>query len=84
MRILTTRRFERDFRKLPREVKRRLDEAIRVLAENPYVGKRLRGELLGRRSLRVGNYRVVYLVDEERQAVVLLSVKYRRAAYGSW
>jgi len=47
MRILTTRRFERDFRKLPREVKRRLDEAIRVLAENPYVGKRLRVSYLG-------------------------------------
>ena len=81
MRIIVTGRFERDFRKLPKEVKRRIDEAIRLLAEKPYMGKALRGSLAGRRSLRVGDYRVIYRIDEERKAVILLCVGHRQAIY---
>lgn len=81
MRIQATRRFERDFRRLPRQAKRRIDEAIRLLAENPYLGKVLRGELVGYRSLRVGDYRVIYRINEAREVVLLLSVRHRRAAY---
>jgi len=83
MRILTTRRFERDFRRLPKNVRRRVDEAIRSLAENPYMGRALRGRLMGFRSLRIGDYRVIYRVDEKRRAVILFCVGHRRAIYRS-
>jgi len=51
MKIVVTRRFEREFRRLPKEVKVRLDDAIRPLAENPHLGKPLGGALAGLRSL---------------------------------
>jgi len=81
MRIVVTRRFEREFRKLPNEVRTRLDKLIRSLAENPYLGKPLRGALAGLRSLRAGDYRIIYRVDEEEKMAILLCVGHRRRVY---
>jgi len=53
--IKVTKRFEKDFRRLTKEVKVRIDFAIRRLQENPYMGKFLHGDLKGKRSLRIGN-----------------------------
>jgi len=59
-----------------------LDSAIRKLETNPYLGKPLRGELVGKRSLRVGDYRVIYAVDEDKKVVILFTVGHRKAVYG--
>jgi len=59
-----------------------LDSAIRKLETNPYLGKPLRGELMGKRSLRVGDYRVIYAVDEDKKVVILFTVGHRKAVYG--
>ncbi|HDJ66112.1 MAG TPA: type II toxin-antitoxin system RelE/ParE family toxin [Nitrososphaeria archaeon] len=80
-RILVTRRFERDFRKLDREIKRRVDSIIRRLETNPFLGKPLRGELKGKRSLRMGDYRLIYVIDEKNRIIILLTIRPRKAAY---
>lgn len=59
-----------------------MDSAIRKLETNPYLGKPLRGELMGKRSLRVGDYRVIYAVDEDKKVVILFTVGHRKAVYG--
>jgi len=53
--IRATKRFERDFRRLTKEMKVRIDSAIRGLQENPYLGKFLHGDLKGKRSLRISD-----------------------------
>jgi mRNA interferase RelE/StbE len=58
-----------------------LDSVIRKLAESPKMGKPLRGELSGKWSLRVGNYRVIYTIDEKEKAVILYSVGHRKKIY---
>jgi mRNA interferase RelE/StbE len=68
--LKATSRFEKDFRKLNNQLKRRLDSAIRRLEVNPYAGKPLRGRLSGKWSLRVGDYRIIYTIDEEKKAVI--------------
>lgn len=42
------------------ELKRRIRAGLDRLLEDPGVGKALRGELAGLRSLRVGRIRIVY------------------------
>ncbi|MCD6242232.1 type II toxin-antitoxin system RelE/ParE family toxin [Candidatus Bathyarchaeota archaeon] len=80
--LKVTKRFEKDFRKFEIKLRRRLDSAIRKLETNPYLGKPLRGELMGKRSLRVGDYRVIYAVDEDKKVVILFTVGHRKAVYG--
>lgn len=52
------------------------------LAANPHrVGKRLRPPLDDRFSARRGEYRVLYLIDDESGTVSVLTVERRRDAY---
>lgn len=81
-RLETTRRFEKDFRRLPSDLKRRVDASVRGLEAQPLAGKRLRGEFEGSYSLRVGDYRVIYTVESAERRVVLLAVAHRRTVYG--
>ena len=78
-RIVQTLRFERNFRKLSSESRRRVAEKILLLEIDPAAGKPLHGELKGLSSLRVGSYRVVYEIQDQR--IILHMVGHRRAAY---
>ncbi len=51
------------------------------MKSDPYLGKPLRGELSGKWSLRVGDYRVIYKIDEQEKILTLLNVGHRKAVY---
>ncbi|ARJ04780.1 toxin RelE [Cnuibacter physcomitrellae] len=54
------------------------------LAENPRrVGKRLREPLAPMYSARRGEYRVIYLIDDDRVVVQIVTVSHRRDVYRS-
>nr|MDO8133854.1 type II toxin-antitoxin system RelE/ParE family toxin [Candidatus Njordarchaeum guaymaensis] len=76
-----TPRFERRFKSLDGQVQRRVFREIKILQENPHAGKMLRGSWTKVYSLRVGDYRVLYLIAEDK--VVLLSVGHRKRVYQS-
>lgn len=53
-----------------------------ALIENPRrVGRALRNELVGVRSARRGTYRVLYRIDDDAHAVIVLRVEHRGSAY---
>ena len=62
-------------------MRRRADSIIRRLEAEPFIGKPLRGELKGKRSLRIGNYRIIYVIDEKNRIITLLTIRPRRTAY---
>lgn len=73
---------EKVIRKLPRNLRARIDTAIRKLAENPNpVGcRKLEGfEMLCR--VRVGDWRIVYAVYEEQVVIVVVEGSARGNAY---
>lgn len=59
----------------------RIAAAIDALATNPYVGSALKGERSGLRRIRVGNYRVVYELDEGELLVLVVRVAHRQGVY---
>ena len=72
----------RDLRKLPSNVQDRLIPAIRSLADNPRppgVTKLTDARNLYR--IRVGDYRVVYSVDDKVRIVTITRVGHRRTVY---
>jgi len=80
-RLELTPRFDKDLHKLPRQVMSRIAENIEELKVNPHSFRRLHGELEGLYSMRVGDYRVIYMVDEDKGRVILLSAAHRRKVY---
>lgn len=73
--------FLKQFKKLPEDVKRRVKQRIQELAENPYLGLRLRGQLEGYWKDRVGGYRIIYKVEESTQRIVFYDVGLRKKVY---
>lgn len=59
----------------------RLIKAIDQLKTNPFLGKKLLGELSNFRSLRVGEYRVLYLVIEKMVLIQVVKIAHRKEVY---
>ena len=73
----------RDLENLPAKFQARVFTRAEVLTDNPKPGgsRGLTGRLLGYRRLRVGDYRVIYSVDEATKEVTIWAVGPRRNVY---
>ena len=71
--------------RLPKQVRGRLWGRIRALAEDPRPAgwKALQGALKGSCSLRVGDYRVICRIEDQRLVVVVVEVGARGDVYGA-
>ena len=54
---------------------------IRRLEIDPALGKPLRGNLAGKWSLRIGDYRIIYAINENEKMVLLYAAKHRKTVY---
>ncbi|MGH7866310.1 MAG: type II toxin-antitoxin system RelE family toxin [Candidatus Dormibacteraceae bacterium] len=81
-RIEFTPRAARNFRKLPADAQRRIDVDVQALTENPRPAgcKKLAGEESLWR-IRVGDYRIIYQIYDDRLLVLVLKVGHRRNIY---
>lgn len=59
----------------------RIIAAIDGLATNPYRGSALKGDLLGLRRIRVGNFRMIYEIDDGFLRVLVIKAGHRREVY---
>ncbi|MDX2112481.1 MAG: type II toxin-antitoxin system RelE/ParE family toxin [Alphaproteobacteria bacterium] len=75
--------IEVDIPLLPKAVRQQVADAIeKKLGSEPLMfGKPLRHNLSGLRSLRVGDYRVIYLIDPIRRCVVITAIDHRKDVY---
>ncbi len=77
--------IDQDIPSLPKSIKNRIKTAIEEkLAVNPIVfGKPLQHSLKGHRRLRVGDYRIVFRIDEKHRKVIIVAIKHRKKIYES-
>jgi len=80
-RIVFARTAEKELAKLSSEIQLRLGRAIRLLEEDPIPAssKRLKGQEAFR--LRVGDYRVLYLLDHSSHSLTIVATGHRREVY---
>jgi mRNA interferase RelE/StbE len=79
--VIFTKSVKKDFRKIPKlEVSKLLNE-IEELAKNPRSSKtkKLKGEKLYR--LRVGNYRVIYDIQDNLMLIFVVKLGHRSDIY---
>jgi len=80
--VLLESRAQRDLRRLPTDVFDRVIRAIKSLAGNPRpVGSR---KIVGSEHdwrVRVGDYRIIYEVDDAARVVRVMYIRHRRDAY---
>jgi len=76
------RSAEKELDDLPDPIHNRIVERLLALEQNPRPRgvKKLKGRAEEYR-LRVGDYRVLYVVDDAAQVVEIMAVRHRREAY---
>ena len=79
--IRIKRSARKELLKIVRIERHRIVAAIDALAENPYIGSALKGQLRGLRRVRIGDYRVVYEIQDEQLIVLVIGVAHRRDVY---
>jgi mRNA interferase RelE/StbE len=81
-RLFVKRSAEQDLRGLPDSVFDRINARILALQDDlrPPGGRKLSGALEGWR-IRVGDYRILYQIDDGAQTVTVVRVKHRREVY---
>lgn len=72
-----------DFSRLDKAVARRIADKLRWLSENieAIIPTSLKANLSGFYKLRVGDWRVIYDIDRERQTVFVHRIKHRSEVY---
>jgi mRNA interferase RelE/StbE len=73
----------RDFETLPSKMQVRVAQTIESLAANPFYPKTkaLQGNLLPFRRARAGDYRIIYIADNEQQRVTVVAIGLRSDIY---
>lgn len=86
-RIAETRTFEKSKKKIdPKLYKKIVDIVYPQLRINPRFGpniKKLKGDLEPYYRYRIGNYRLFYLIEEEKVLVAVVALRHRQGAYGA-
>ncbi len=72
----------RDLRKLEKRDQRRIGDRIDALRADPRPpGMEVLKGQEGFVRIRVGDYRIIYLVDDEAREVLVVKIRHRRNAY---
>ena len=82
--IELSRAAEAVYRKLNERDRRlldRIDAALDAIAAEPRSGKPLKGDFAGQWSYRVGQYRIIYLIEGRRLVVLVLDIGHRGEIY---
>jgi mRNA interferase RelE/StbE len=83
MRIELSSQAEKQLRKLKpnRELYHRLQAALDEIASEPDLGKLLGGGFQGVRSLRIGDWRILYEVYRGQMRILVVRIAHRREVY---
>jgi len=79
--IRISNKASKAIKKMPKGTYTRIKNAISLLAFNPYIGKKLDGDLAGRYTYRVWPYRIIYRILNKILVVEVLTIGHRKDIY---
>jgi len=80
--VLIDDKVIKDMKKIDKIWQKKILHKIKTtLSKNPHKGKKLIGNLSDFYRLRVGDYRIIYSIDEEIVTVEVVKVRHRKDVY---
>lgn len=80
MKIVYTDQFKHDLQKIKdNNVQKRVLKVVQKLIDNPNIGKPLKYDLVGLRSVRVSAFRIVYEMKDD--TMILHKFQHRKIVY---
>lgn len=65
---------------LNQTIKTKIKTALTKLSQNPYLGKKLRGELSDQYSLKIWPYRIIYYITPKHD-IIVTDIGHRKEIY---
>jgi len=63
------------------QLKQKIKAALKLIEENPYFGRPLRGKLAGLMSFRATHYRIVYRIVLQKRRIEIVDIGPRKTIY---
>ena len=83
--IAETKEFQKNIKKLDSKIYTKIKNIVYPqLKKNPFFGtniKKLKGEYEGVYRYRIGNYRLFYIIDNDKVIVIVTTISHRQNAY---
>jgi mRNA interferase RelE/StbE len=81
--VLFERQAEKELRNLPPQMLHRVDKHILALSDEPRPRGvlKLRGKEGAGWRIKVGDHRILYIIDEEQKIIKIYRIKHRRDVY---
>ena len=80
MKVIYTEEFKRDVRKVKdKKIQDRIKKMVKKIKDNPEVGKPLRYDLFGLRSIQIPPFRILYEISED--LIILHKFEHRKGVY---
>ena len=77
--LIFTKEFAKRLKRLDRQTQIRILKELKILEDKPFASKQLVGRLSELKSFRVGDYRVIYQVSEQK--IIIRTIGHRKKVY---
>ena len=78
--VLIPSDVQKQIRTIPLPWRERVGRTVDLLAENPFLGEKMKGDLADRWKIRVWPYRIFYRINKEARIIILVAVRHRGSA----
>ena len=79
--LIISPRAQKELRKIKKIYQRSIKLAIEEIKEDPFLGKPLTRDLIGKYACKVGGYRIIYKVNKTDKVINILSAGHRSKIY---
>ena len=79
--LILSKKAEKDLQQLPEKQKLKVIQKLHQLVSNPFIGKKLQGELQNKYSIKVVPYRIIYIIYKKEIQVVIVAIGHRKDVY---
>lgn len=81
MDIVISKDAQKQYKRLPKSEQIKIKKKLLSLKTDPLAGKKLGGELKGRRVVRAWPYRIIYSINETENRVEVSEILHRQGVY---
>ncbi len=79
--LLLKPKVQKELNKLADRERNKITLILYVIAKDPFLGKKLEGELKGYYSVRAWPYRIVYEIRKKELVIVVIKIGHRQGVY---
>jgi len=79
--IKLEKKAQKELDGIPDKYRRKILAILPIIAEDPFMGKKLEGKLVGLYSYRIWPYRIIYKIYKKLLVVVIIRIGHRQGIY---